>query len=234
VVTLKEAKAVTDSIVKRLHPLSVVLFGSVARESTGNDLDLLIIVEDTTETIADLSVRLGKSLRRFYKKFDIDPFIIRHSLFSEYQRKGSPFLKLISKEGRSLYMKNAVQEWVKQSIDELDIAKYLLKGRYYKGACYHAQQAVEKAMKAQLLNKGWELEKTHSVERLHAIGTDYKIRFTIGEEETVFIDSIYRGRYPIETGLLPLGEPSAEDAEKAVSIAGKTVISAKRILKKKA
>lgn len=232
-VTLRDAKAVTDSIVKRLHPLSVVLFGSVAREAVGEDLDLLIIVEDTPETMTDLNVLLGKSLRRFYKKFDIDPFIIQHSLFNEYQRKGSPFLKIISREGRSLYMKNAIQEWIKQSVEELDTAQYLLEGRYYKGACYHAQQAVEKAMKAQLLNKGWELEKTHSVERLHAIGIDYKIRFSISEEETVFIDSIYRGRYPIETGLLPLGEPSAEDAEKAVGIAGRTVKTAKNILKKK-
>jgi HEPN domain-containing protein len=55
----------------------------------------------------------------------------------------------------------------------------------------------------------------------------------ISEEETVFIDNIYRGRYPIETGLLPLGEPSAEDAEKAVGIAKRTVKDAKNILKKK-
>ena len=80
-VTLREARVVTDSIVKRLHPLSVILFGSVARQETGEDLDLLIIVEDTPETMYDLNVRLGKSLRRFYKRFDIDPFIIRHFLF---------------------------------------------------------------------------------------------------------------------------------------------------------
>jgi HEPN domain-containing protein/predicted nucleotidyltransferase len=234
VVTLKEAKDITDSIVEQLDPLSVVLFGSVARENTGEDLDLLIIVEDTPETMSNLNIRLNKSLRPFYRKFDIDPFIIQHSLFNEYQRKGSPFLKIISREGRSLYMKNAVQEWIKQSVEELGTAKYLLEGGYRKGACYHAQQAIEKAVKAQLLSKGWDIEKTHNMERLVAIGIDYKIRFSISEEETVFIDSIYRGRYPIETGLLPLGEPSTEDAEKAVSIAKRTVKTAKSILKKKA
>jgi predicted nucleotidyltransferase len=113
VVTLKEAKDITDSIVQQLDPLSVVLFGSVAREDIGEDLDLLIIMEDTPETMTNLNIRLNKSLRPFYRKFDIDPFIIRHSLFNEYQRKGSPFLKIISREGRSLYMKNAVQEWLK-------------------------------------------------------------------------------------------------------------------------
>ncbi len=35
----------------------------------------------------------------------------------------------------------------------------------------------------------------------------------------IFIDSIYSGRYPADAGLLPLGEPTESDAEKAVKIA---------------
>ncbi len=232
-VTLKEAKTVTRTIVRHMNPLSVVLFGSVARENKGEDLDLLIVVEDTSEATNDLNTRLGKSLKRFYRRFDIDPFIIQHSLLNEYHRKGSPFLKKISREGRSLYMKNAVREWIKQSAEELDMATYLLEGKYYRGVCYHAQQAIEKAMKAQLLDKGWDLEKTHSMERLAAIGADYRIKLHISDEEMVFIDSIYRGRYPIETGLLPLGDPTNEDAEKALDIAKRIVKSAQTILKRK-
>jgi len=130
-------------------------------------------------------------------------------------------------------MKNAVQEWIKQSAEELNMAIYLLKGRYYRGVCYHSQQAIEKAIKAQLLNKGWDLEKTHSMERLAAIAAEYRIKLNISDEETVFIDSIYRGRYPIETGLLPLGDPTDEDAEKALDIAKRLVKSAQNILKRK-
>ena len=51
-------------------------------------------------------------------------------------------------------MKDVVEEWVKQAKDELDMAVYLLQGGYFKGACYHAQQSVEKAMKAAFLKKG--------------------------------------------------------------------------------
>lgn len=43
-----------------------------------------------------------------------------------------------------------------------------------------------------MFKKGWELEKTHSIERLIAIAGDYKIKFDLSDEETVFIDSIYR------------------------------------------
>jgi HEPN domain-containing protein len=225
-VTLKEAKDVTNSIVKGLQPLSVVLFGSVAKEGTGNDLDLFILVDDTDDIIRT-NLLLSKSLKRFYKAFDIDSFIIRRSLAKEYYCKGSPFLKLISVEGRLLYMKNAVQEWLKQSEEELDTAAYLLEGGYFKGACYHAQQAIEKAAKTLLFSKGWDLEKTHSMERLAAIAKDYKVKLNINDEEMVFIDNIYRGRYPIETGLLPLGQPSDQDAERAVQIARRMIKQAK-------
>ncbi len=70
-----------------------------------------------------------------------------------------------------------------------------------------------------LLNRGWELEKTHSIDRLISIGEDYKVKVDISDEEIVFIDSIYRGRYPFDAGLLPLGAPSEEDAQRAVNLA---------------
>ena len=76
-------------------------------------------------------------------------------------------------------------------------------------------------MKAQLFKKGWELERTHSIERLVAIAKDYKIRFPLSDQEIVFLDSIYRGRYPVDEGLLPLGDPSQRDAQEAVSLGRK-------------
>ena len=231
-VTIKEAKKATDSIVKTLHPFSVVLFGSVARDGMGTDLDLLVVTDDKSGITGDANMLLHKCLKRYYRRFAIDPFIIPLSLLNEYYSKGSPFLQLITKEGRALYMKDAMHEWLKQSEDELNMSEYLLQGGYFKGACYHAQQSIEKSMKARLFKKGWELEKTHSIERLVAIGRDYRIRFKLSDEEIVFIDNSYRGRYPAEAGLLPLGEPSKADAEKAVHIAGRMCKDVQIALKK--
>jgi hypothetical protein len=45
-------------------------------------------------------------------------------------------------------------------------------------------------------------------------------------EEIQYIDSIYRGRYPGEAGLLPLGEPDSKDADKAIAIATNSLGSA--------
>ena len=41
--------------------------------------------------------------------------------------------------------------------------------------------------------------------------------------DAVFLNSIYKGRYPTEEGLLPHGEPSREDTEKAL-LAAKILI----------
>ncbi len=231
-VTVEDAKEVTDSIVKRLRPVSVILFGSIAREGFGTDLDLLVITDDKSGSAGDTGLLLHKCLKRFYKKFAIDPFIIPRSLLNKYYSKGSPFLRLIAREGRVLYMKDAVKEWIKHSGDELNMAVYLLQGGFFKGACYHAQQSIEKSIKAGLLNKAWELEKTHSIERLIAIGKDYKIKLKLSDKEMLFIDSIYRGRYPAEAGLLPLGEPSKADAEKAVNLAKRVSKEIQALLKK--
>lgn len=118
-------------------------------------------------------------------------------------------------------MKNAESEWMKDAKEELLAAEHLRKGGFWKLACFHAQQAVEKCLKARLLGKGWELEKVHSVARLTALCADFKIAQPLSEGEIVFVDSIYRGRYPGEAGLLPLGEPNQAEADRAIAIARK-------------
>lgn len=228
-VTYEDARKAAASIRKAVNPCSVFLFGSVAREGTGNDLDLLVLIDDTGKTMEDVGSMVHKSLKPHYKKFSIDPFIVSLSKWNEYQRKGSPFLRLISREGKVLFMKDMVAEWVKEAREELDMAAHLLQGEYFKGACYHAQQSVEKAMKASLFKKGWDLEKTHSAARLVAIGKDLRVKFPLSEDDILFVDSIYRGRYPAEAGLLPLGTPTRDEAEKAVNLAKKLL---KRVAKK--
>ena len=128
-------------------------------------------------------------------------------------------------------MRNAVKELLKQAEGELAMAKYLLQGGFYKGACYHAQQSVEKSATAKLIEKGWDLERIHSIERLIALGKEYRINYPLDDNDAIFIDAIYRGRYPAEAGLLPLGEPVMEDAAKAVLIAEKMLAFSTKKLK---
>ncbi len=231
-VTFEDAKTVATEIVNLVNPLSIVVFGSVAREGRGQDLDLFIVVDDGVSSKATVAI-LQKKLKQYYQKFAIDEFVVNQSVLQEYYNKGSYFVKLIIKEGRSLYMKEAIVQWMKQAEEELNVSLYLLQGKFYKGSCYHAQQAIEKAIKALLLNKGWDLEKIHNVNRLMALCNDYTIHISLSDDDIVFIDSIYKGRYPADIGLLPLGEPDEHDAARATTIATQIVNEMNEYIKQK-
>jgi HEPN domain-containing protein/predicted nucleotidyltransferase len=205
--------------VRRLHPLAVVLFGSVARDEHGQDLDLLVVVDDAAAKNRETPARLHRCLRRHYSRFSIDPLLASRTSLADALRSGNPFLDMVAKEGRPLFMKDAVREWQLQAAEEARTAEFLLTGAFFKGACYHAQQALEKSLKARLIGKGWTLEKTHSVARLAALARAFKLRLALPEDDIVFMDTIYRGRYPVEAGLLPEGEPTADQAKRAVKIA---------------
>jgi HEPN domain-containing protein/predicted nucleotidyltransferase len=222
-VTLEDARAVAKTVAQAVDPVCIVVFGSVAREGRGHDLDLLIVTEDQAEDAASRFQRVHKHLKSFYSRFAIDPFVVSRSAVRRHFLDGSPFLRMIQLEGRCLYMKESAKQWVSQAAEDLAMAKYLLQGRYYRGACYHGQQAVEKTLKAALVQKGWELEKIHSVERLVAISRQYGFELDLNEEDAVLLDSIYRGRYPAEEGLLPSGEPGQTDAERVVRVAGQVL-----------
>ena len=217
--TIMDAKIVSDEIVKAVNPVSISIFGSCAKYGFGEDLDLLIIIDDRIEPSDDINLLIHKCLKRYYKDFAIDPFIIPASHFKEYYFQGSPFLRLILREGRPLYMRGILEEWFKQAEDELNMAGYLMQGDFFRGSCLHSQQSIEKSIKARLIKEGWELERTYNIERLISIGEKYNIKVPLSDEEIVFIDNIYKGRYPAESGLLPFGEPSKLDAQKAVDLA---------------
>jgi HEPN domain-containing protein len=218
-VTLDDAKEVAKELANVIDPVCVVAFGSVARAGRGQDLDLLIVTEDRVENTEEAFQKVHQHLKPFYQRFAIDPFVAPRSEITRSLQKGSPFLRMIQRHGRCLYMKESTKQWVHQAKEDLAMATYLFEGGYYRGACYHGQQTIEKLMKAALVQKGWELEKIHSIERLAVLAQEYGLDVGLSEEDAVLIDSIYRGRYPAEEGLFPSGEPGKGEAERVVHIA---------------
>ncbi len=212
---LKDVYEIADTIRQVSNPDAIILFGSIADKGEGYDIDLLIVSNSKEEK------RIKDSLKPFYRRHAIDAFTVSKGRLKELYFRGSPFLRLIQKEGKLIYMKNPLKQWLDSAKDDLEQAEYLYNGGFFRGACYSCQQALEKVLKWALLKKGWELEKTHSIRRLMAIADDYGIRIRLKDEEMDFIDSIYKGRYPAEEGLLPLGVPTKRDARKALNIAHK-------------
>jgi HEPN domain-containing protein len=60
------------------------------------------------------------------------------------------------------------QEWTAKADNDLRSAEYLLKmeDRPTDTICFHAQQCVEKSLKALLVTQGMEVQKTHDLAKL--------------------------------------------------------------------
>ena len=237
VVTRATAGAVRDAVVAAIDPLEIILFGSVAAGAAGNDLDLLIVTDDrdgvrSADAADALAVgALRTVLRPIKREIDVDHYLVTRSQFAARLRSGSIFLRKIVSEGVCIYMREGIEAWRRQAEEELKTAEYLRAGGFHRGACYHAQQCVEKSIKTMLLERGWELEKLHSIHRLTAVAEEYRLPLQLQPGDVDFIDEIYRGRYPAESGLLPLGDPTAADAGRAVALAVRTVGALRAMLR---
>ncbi len=110
-------------------------------------------------------------------------------------------------------------DWLDEARDDLAAAIDLLRlGRYSK-ACYFAQQAAEKALKALLIKRLNRYEHTHSVRELLEILRDNGINVGDGLDRYYVLT-----RYP---NAWPSGAPhrhyTEEDARRAVDHAGRVV-----------
>jgi HEPN domain-containing protein len=213
-VTIENAKEIARILAGETTPLAVITFGSVAREGQGHDLDLLIVTGSE-----NLNPKIEQAVLDLSDRFPIDYLIGSVDLVTRQFRKGSPFLKMIQREGRILYMDDSFREWDTLALEDIKQGDYLFKGNFFRGACFAAQQAIEKAVKGELLKRGWELERIHQLRRLLNIGRSFNLTLEYEGADVDFIDSIYRGRYPADEGLLPLKSPSKEDAARALMIA---------------
>lgn len=123
------------------------------------------------------------------------------------------------------------QKWLKFCDEDLRAADSTLRDGVFSAACFHAQQAVEKAIKAILLTKTGRVPRDHSVLHLAETSKDEEL-FEHHKEQLAFLDKFYvPTRYPDALpGSLPEGLPNKNDAEKAVTSAKGIVESVKKIL----
>lgn len=108
-------------------------------------------------------------------------------------------------------------EWIRKGEEDLRAAAYLLKlGKECPTATigFHAQQCVEKHLKALLVVRGIDFPKTHDIEKLVVLlPLDAIISLPVSDQRTLSIYGTVT-RYPGDY------EPvSVKDARKAVSMA---------------
>jgi HEPN domain-containing protein len=115
------------------------------------------------------------------------------------------------------------ESWLLKANNDLTSSKKLMKGEdaVLDTAIYHTQQCAEKALKAYLAYKQHPIEKTHDVEYLIELCSEYDPEFgnLIEESEKLNPYSTFF-RYPG-----PVLEPEKEDVYEAIEIAKKILAS---------
>lgn len=90
--TLKDTYEVSAVIAREMQPLSIMLFGSLAENGTGADIDLLTIDDDTASNSADdFAPRVDSAIKPFFNRFAIDSFVIPVSRFIDFLSERKPF-----------------------------------------------------------------------------------------------------------------------------------------------
>jgi len=128
-------------------------------------------------------------------------------------------------------MKDVTADWLKSARADLETIDAILdKPNLAAMVAFHAQQCVEKCLKALLEEFDIEVGKTHNLLTLKAAAERvYPIDW---DEDTLsLLNKLYIGsRYPAELGLLSNGAPTLEDARDLAHFAAEAMDNTEALL----
>jgi HEPN domain-containing protein len=100
-------------------------------------------------------------------------------------------------------MKDETRLWLSHVEENFEMARLALERGYLNACLQNAQQTVEKALKAALVEVRGEFPKTHSIRELVRVAAVEKVPAEITAKECDLLDSIYiPSKYPV-FGVLP-------------------------------
>ena len=116
-------------------------------------------------------------------------------------------------------MNDETRRWLGYAKENLASARVLLDSGLYNPCLQNVQQAVEKMLKAILVESREKLRKTHSISELVTVLAEKGSSVSISEEEVDMLDSIYLpSRYPLGSAL-PDFEPDKALCRRCLGIA---------------
>lgn len=116
-------------------------------------------------------------------------------------------------------MKDDAKIWLNYSEENLKSAEILLQSLLFNPCLQNAQQCIEKALKALLIEKGFEFKRTHDIFELNNLLIKRTVLVDITEEECDLINSIYLPtKYPLGSAL-PDFVPDQKICEEIMGIA---------------
>jgi len=128
-------------------------------------------------------------------------------------------------------MKDETRIWLKYADENLKSAKLLSDNQLFNPCLQNIQQAIEKFLKAVIVEFSMEFRKTHSINELKTIITGKGIDIDLTEDECDFLDSVYLpSKYPLSSAL-PDFEPDLEISNQYITVAERLGKSVRSVLK---
>jgi HEPN domain-containing protein len=116
-------------------------------------------------------------------------------------------------------MKGETKRWLEYADENLRSAKVLLDNGLFNPCLQNTQQAVEKMLKAMLLEFAIKFKKTHSINELVMTLAENDLDINLAEEDRELLDSIYLpSKYPLGS-ILPDFEPDEQICKNCIAIA---------------
>lgn len=182
-VTREDIQAACDDIVRELAPLQVILFGSYAygTPTDSSDVDLLVVIPTPK---SKRHHRVVETSQRVPRHFDIDLLVRSPEEIAYRLSHNDWFLREITEKGEVLYeasdfslqtpqreesdMNPLTLEWVEKAEEDYRILLLIQREQnsMYSGICFHAQQCIEKYLKAWLQEANVPIPRTHNLKKL--------------------------------------------------------------------
>ena len=162
---------IVNRIVEGYKPQQIILFGSFANGTPNEDSDIdLFVLKNTDKPPLERTIDVSMLLKG--TKVPVDLLVYTYKEFNENKNKPYTIEYQIAKEGKTIYMelnkKQIIKEWIDKADEDFGTAKiiYLQMPDYKDTICFHCQQAVEKYLKAYLIQKDIEFQRTHDLKML--------------------------------------------------------------------
>lgn len=182
-VTRQDIQAICDDIVREFAPLQVILFGSYAygTPTESSDVDLLVVMPIAKSETRQQEIAIQKRISPPFR-----PHVLVHSPENLAYRLAYNdwFLREITEKGEVLYQsvnfflsppkkeKHAMNpltlEWVQKAEGDYAVAQQVHQGQnpVHDAICFHAQQCIEKYLKAWLQEANIPFPRTHDLKEL--------------------------------------------------------------------
>jgi len=116
-------------------------------------------------------------------------------------------------------MKDETKKWLEYADENLRSARLLLDSELFNPCLQNVQQAVEKMLKALLVESTKKIKKTHSMNELVNILDKHGLNVDMTEDDCDLLDSIYLpSKYPLGS-ILPDFEPDLQTCRQCIGIA---------------